>query len=145
MFRDFANNGKEMTVPEMNVTIGGWTGTGYVVRNPDNGTGAYMIDGALKGGYMTFQEFFAENITPGLQRILAGLGILIGTAALVSAIPVATSALMVTLMAIAICGGIFYGSVQVAIGLGEIFGKPLEEHELPWWIYHPFEHPLSPF
>lgn len=42
VFRNLIKSGKEIIVPEKNVTIGGWTGTRYVVRNPHDGTGAYI-------------------------------------------------------------------------------------------------------
>ncbi|TDX43024.1 hypothetical protein C7959_1693 [Orenia marismortui] len=49
-FRNLINNGKEITVPERDVTINGWNGTGYIVLNPDDGTGEYIISGGLSGG-----------------------------------------------------------------------------------------------
>ncbi|MGM0502945.1 MAG: hypothetical protein ACQERJ_10500 [Bacillota bacterium] len=48
--RNLIDNGKEITVPRKEVTINGWTGTGYIVLNPKNGTAAYMISGGLSGG-----------------------------------------------------------------------------------------------
>ncbi|TDX48920.1 transglutaminase-like domain-containing protein [Orenia marismortui] len=48
-FKNLVNNGKEITVPERDVTINGWNGTGYIVLNED-GTGTYMISGGLNGG-----------------------------------------------------------------------------------------------
>ncbi|MBM7625050.1 transglutaminase-like domain-containing protein [Sporohalobacter salinus] len=49
-FRDLVNNGKVITVPKKKVNIKGWNGTGYIVLNSDDGTGAYMISGGLSGG-----------------------------------------------------------------------------------------------
>ena len=48
------NTGKEITIPEREVSIAGWTGTGYIVLDPVNGTGAYMIDGGLAGGALAY-------------------------------------------------------------------------------------------
>lgn len=56
MFRNLVNSGKEITVPEKNVTIGDWTGTGYIALNPENGTGTYMIDGGLSGGRVSLLD-----------------------------------------------------------------------------------------
>ncbi|TDX48927.1 hypothetical protein C7959_12438 [Orenia marismortui] len=53
-FRNLINNGKEITVPERDVTINGWSGTGYIVLNPDDGTGEYIISGGLSGGAFDF-------------------------------------------------------------------------------------------
>ncbi|MBM7625046.1 hypothetical protein [Sporohalobacter salinus] len=61
MFRNFINNGKKITVPQRKVTIGNWTGTGYIVRN-DDGTAAYMISGGMNGGFLSD---FGKNYLKG--------------------------------------------------------------------------------
>ncbi len=43
-------NGKEVTVPAEEVSIDGWTGSGYIIMDPDTGAGAYRISGGLNGG-----------------------------------------------------------------------------------------------
>ena len=60
MLQNLINSGKEITIPEKNVIINGWDGTGYIVLNPKDGTGAYMIDGGLSGG---FTEALAKYFT----------------------------------------------------------------------------------
>lgn len=38
-------------VPEKEIThLGVWSGTGYILRNPQTGEGAYLLDGGLNGG-----------------------------------------------------------------------------------------------
>ena len=44
------NSGMIVTVPAEDVTIGDWSGTGYIVTNPETGVGEYMISGGLNGG-----------------------------------------------------------------------------------------------
>lgn len=44
------NSGMLVTVPSQEVTIGDWSGTGYIVTNPATGVGEYMISGGLNGG-----------------------------------------------------------------------------------------------
>lgn len=44
------NSGKIVTIPAEDVTMGDWSGTGYIVTNPETGAGAYMISGGLNGG-----------------------------------------------------------------------------------------------
>ena len=39
------NAGKTVTVHEREVSVPGWTGTGYMVTDPVNGDGAYLISG----------------------------------------------------------------------------------------------------
>ncbi|MGN0495676.1 MAG: hypothetical protein ACI4GW_05580, partial [Lachnospiraceae bacterium] len=44
------NSGMIVTVPAEEVTMGDWSGTGYIVTNPATGVGEYMISGGLNGG-----------------------------------------------------------------------------------------------
>jgi hypothetical protein len=44
------NAGKEVTVSRDNMTLQEWTGVGYIVRDPNTGSGSYMISNALGGG-----------------------------------------------------------------------------------------------
>ena len=44
------NSGMIVTVPAEEVTMGDWSGTGYIVTNPETGVGEYMISGGLNGG-----------------------------------------------------------------------------------------------
>jgi hypothetical protein len=46
------NAGKTVTVHEREVSVPGWTGTGYMVTDPVNGDGAYMISGGGNGGFI---------------------------------------------------------------------------------------------
>ena len=43
-------NGKEVTIPAKEITIGSWSGSGYIVTDPDTGAAGYMISGGLNGG-----------------------------------------------------------------------------------------------
>ena len=45
------NAGMVATVPKTNITFNGWTGTGYIIINPNTGAGAYMI-GGLSGAIL---------------------------------------------------------------------------------------------
>ena len=42
--------GRLITIPDEDVTIGSWTGTGYISLDKTTGAGAYMISGSLNGG-----------------------------------------------------------------------------------------------
>ncbi|NVN97592.1 hypothetical protein HXX01_05225, partial [Candidatus Nomurabacteria bacterium] len=44
------NAGLTVQIPKNNVTQLGWTGVGYIISNPADGTGAYRISGGLNGG-----------------------------------------------------------------------------------------------
>ncbi|NVN98431.1 MAG: transglutaminase [Geobacteraceae bacterium] len=45
--------GKEVTIPKSYITRNEWAGTGYMVRNPETGEGAYMLSSGLAGGGST--------------------------------------------------------------------------------------------
>lgn len=44
--------GKIATISQNQVSVGGWTGVGYIITDPEIGTGAYLISGGLNGGYI---------------------------------------------------------------------------------------------
>ena len=44
------NSGMVVTIPAEDITMGEWTGTGYIVTNPATGAGEYIISGGLNGG-----------------------------------------------------------------------------------------------
>ncbi|ATQ78145.1 hypothetical protein CR152_29255 [Massilia violaceinigra] len=48
-------SGKEVTVHEKNIAISGWTGSGYLILDPQTGAGAYKIAGGGNGGEVIFQ------------------------------------------------------------------------------------------
>lgn len=50
--RDAVNAGKVVTISYTNINFGGWKVTGYVIIDPENGSGAYLIDGAVDGAYV---------------------------------------------------------------------------------------------
>lgn len=53
--------GKVVTVSQNKVSITGWTGTGYIILDPNTGAGAYMIGGGSDGGAI---QFLNDNSTP---------------------------------------------------------------------------------
>jgi uncharacterized protein YxjI len=49
--------GKVATVSQNNITVGSWTGVGYIIADPDTGAGAYRISGGANGA--DYLGFFA--------------------------------------------------------------------------------------
>lgn len=49
--RNGVNAGKTVTVHDTQITLNGWSGTGYTILDPESGAGAYMIGGGLDGGF----------------------------------------------------------------------------------------------
>ena len=95
-FLNWISTGKEITVPENRLTIGGWNGSGYIVLDPENGTGAYLIDGGYNGGVLEelgeFGKFMGNiaksiclsGVTPASWH--PGIGVVLGFAGLIDAI-----------------------------------------------------------
>ncbi|MEN6668952.1 hypothetical protein AAJP47_01085 [Psychrobacter sp. B38] len=64
--RNGVNAGKTVTVHDTQITLNGWSGTGYTILDPESGAGAYMIGGGLDGGFTAI---------PGIQKILSVVGL----------------------------------------------------------------------
>lgn len=47
---EYANQGMIITVPQEEVTMNKWSGTGYIVYDPQTGTSTYIINNNLNGG-----------------------------------------------------------------------------------------------
>jgi len=68
--QNLVQSGKEITIPEQNVNIDGWIGTGYIALNPENGTGAYMIAGGLNGGFINYLNLFLTALASVIDKLL---------------------------------------------------------------------------
>lgn len=62
------------------MTIGSWSGTGYMVIDPETGAGAYMISGGLCGGstveaiysmFLVSQLYFSVTLESQVQGIVS--------------------------------------------------------------------------
>jgi len=60
--------GKIATVSKNNITVGSWTGVGYIIADPETGAGAYRISGGSNGGTLDFLAGFGAGL--GLGAIL---------------------------------------------------------------------------
>ena len=54
--RNAINAGKEVTISQTQVHAFGWSGTGYIVLDPESGVGAYLIGGGANGGYAEIKD-----------------------------------------------------------------------------------------
>ena len=54
--------GKVITVSERNVQLNNWNGVGYIVLDPNKGTGGYMISGGLSGGSLTAVTAYLKSL-----------------------------------------------------------------------------------
>lgn len=53
---DALATGKEVTVHAQDVTLNGWSGSGYLLIDPDSGAGAYKIAGGTNGGFLKWVD-----------------------------------------------------------------------------------------
>lgn len=63
--RNFVNRGLVIEIVPETLTIGDWTGTGYIALNLSNGSASYMISGGNAGGSsmkLSFEEMFNINM-----------------------------------------------------------------------------------
>ncbi|MGN0495857.1 MAG: hypothetical protein ACI4GW_06495, partial [Lachnospiraceae bacterium] len=70
------NSGMIVTVPAEEVTMGDWSGTGYIVTNPATGVGEYMISGGLNGGSVSSKvviAFLVDTILAVIDFVDAAL------------------------------------------------------------------------
>ncbi len=56
--------GKVATVSQNNITVGSWTGVGYIIADPDTGAGAYRISGGSNGA--AYKSGFATGTMAGV-------------------------------------------------------------------------------
>lgn len=100
-------SGKIVITSQTKVSLSGWNGSGYIITDPNTGSGAYMISGGLNGGALPpFPDGVAGALTGiaqamfltsaiGLVTSLAGFGApLIALVALIFIIMVITIALL---------------------------------------------------
>ncbi|WP_441003461.1 transglutaminase-like domain-containing protein [Pseudocolwellia agarivorans] len=62
------NSGKEVTIHQEPINAFGWTGTGYLIIDPDSGAGAYKISGGANGGALTTAMGGISAYLDGLTR-----------------------------------------------------------------------------
>ena len=74
------NAGKTVTIPQNNLQYYDWIGTGYIITDPETGSGAYMISGGFAGGstvFKTIRTIAAFVLTFVRNAVAQGLAILI--------------------------------------------------------------------
>lgn len=60
------NAGKEVTISQTQVHAFGWSGTGYIVLDPESGVGGYLIGGGADGGILLASSPTQQNDTVNL-------------------------------------------------------------------------------
>ena len=60
------SGGHVVIMPEEDVHIGGWNGTGYIILDMNSGSGIYRISGGLNGGYTQGEVMYDTMVEFGL-------------------------------------------------------------------------------
>jgi hypothetical protein len=63
---------KVATVSQNNITVGSWTGVGYIIADPDTGAGAYRISGGSNGG--SFDKETLVSYGMAILAVIFGIG-----------------------------------------------------------------------
>lgn len=105
--RDAINAGKEVTISQTQVHAFGWSGTGYIVLDPESGVGGYLIGGGADGGFTNWIQNNSTDLGVLLTFIsiialgLAGVGffaaIMAATSLIAGVIGIVLSAYMLRL------------------------------------------------
>lgn len=80
--------GKQVVISQAAVTVGRWTGVGYILLDPETGAGAYLISGGANGGF--FDWLNEVSTEAGIALYIAGLIATLAGPFAVAAITVAT-------------------------------------------------------
>ncbi|MFZ5875271.1 MAG: transglutaminase domain-containing protein [Nitrospirota bacterium] len=57
------NAGKEVITPQQPIGLGDWTGVGYVIQDPERGSGAYLISGGYGGAATVYGALIQDLAT----------------------------------------------------------------------------------
>jgi hypothetical protein len=126
------NAGKEVIIPEGNISINSWSGIGYIVRDKDTGSAAYRISGGLSGGgfvdkldllWIWISGFIEETLrSPFAAKAVGVLGALSTYVRNIIRIIDLQNANVLTRAVLATFAGIafFYAAAIVIIGGGEL-------------------------
>jgi hypothetical protein len=92
--------GKVATVSQHPVMVGGWAGVGYIILDPETGSGAYKISGGANGGVLILSGALAGIAGVHIVGLvgLAGLSVGLVGAAGVFFLPFAASLLLLGLI-----------------------------------------------
>jgi transglutaminase-like putative cysteine protease len=64
--------GKVATVSQNNITVGSWTGVGYIIADPQTGAGAYRISGGSNGGSFDKETLLSYGMA--ILSVIFGVG-----------------------------------------------------------------------
>ncbi|MDH0031747.1 MULTISPECIES: hypothetical protein [unclassified Acinetobacter] len=96
--RNAVSAGKTVTTSEKSINFNGWKGSGYIITDPNSGSGAYMISGGLNGGETMINPTLLIGIFYGF--LLAGILTAISMGAVMFPIWVALALVLLSIIII---------------------------------------------
>ena len=81
------NTGKIVIIPEETIVINQWSGSGYMVVDPDTYACGYMISGGLSGGAMTVGEMITSYVSQVLMGVVFMVVWEVATTAFLAVLP----------------------------------------------------------
>lgn len=117
------NEGNYITVPSAEISIGSWSGTGYIVYDPSTGTNTYIINNNLNGGSLCSWvglAFFCDILVSIVECTWAFDVIMLGATILGAGLIVLTGGLILPGLAIAAVGlGVTIGGAFYIRNIGD--------------------------
>lgn len=124
------NEGNYITVPSDEITIGSWSGTGYIVYNPITGTNTYIINNNLNGGSLCSWvglAFLCDILASIVECTWAFNVIMLGATILGAGLIVLTGGLILPGLAIAAVGlGVIIGGAFYLRNIGDMLYESTE-------------------
>lgn len=120
--------GKEVSVHEKDITLNGWTGSGYTILDSETGAGAYKIAGGTNGGFLKWVDSNSALLGLGAWALaLAGGAWVFLAVAIVFAI-VAAGIILYLDESDGSCGNgglALYAALEVFFGIVGYYAKPI--------------------
>lgn len=114
IIRQAVSTGSYVIVPERNITINSWTGTGYIIQNDDTGELTFKISGALNGG---------ATPNKATQDALKKYALICGSVAFVDTVSALYSSVM--MMSNAVMSLMFASSTLGVVGSVAVIGASI--------------------
>lgn len=124
------NEGNYITVPNAEITIGSWSGTGYIVYDPSTGTNTYIINNNLNGGSLCSWvglAFFCDIIASVVECTWAFDLVMLGATVLGAGLIMLTGGLAFIPLAVTAIGfGMIVGGVFFIKNIGDCLYESTE-------------------
>jgi hypothetical protein len=142
----------EVTVHQADITAHGWTGSGYIVLDPETGAGAYKISGGANGAFAKLLywagilAYIAENYPFFVDVIGAAIGVFVNAiSTYLDLMECANSSFVLAMVAVVAVSYLILDLILAISGIGfiisvvvnQIASKAFDALVLPYIISSP--------